>query len=514
MLPYKHEPFTDFSKEENKQAIKEGYKVVESYLGEEYPLIVGGERITTEGKITSYNPANKEQVVGVVSKATKDIASKAMDIADETFKTWKKVKPEVRADVLFKAAAIMRRRKAEFSALLSKEAGKTWVEADVEAAEAIDFLEYYGRQMLRLKDGVPVESRPGEYNRYDYIPLGVAVVISPWNFPFAIMAGTTVAALVAGNTVLLKPASTTPIVSYKFVEVLEEAGMPAGVVNFIPGSGAEIGDFLVEHPRTRLISFTGSRDVGLGIVEKSSKLADGQIWIKRTILEMGGKDTIVVDKEADLELAAQSIVKSAFGFSGQKCSACSRAVIVEDVYDQVVNRVEELTKALTVGVPDNDEHFVGPVIDGSAFNKIMEYIEIGKGEGRLIAGGTGDDSQGYFIQPTVIADLSPTARIMQEEIFGPVVGLTKAKDFDEAIEIANNTEYGLTGAVITNNRMNLEKAREDFHVGNLYFNRGCTGAIVGYQPFGGFNMSGTDSKAGGPDYIVLHMQAKTTSEML
>ncbi|QFF99790.1 L-glutamate gamma-semialdehyde dehydrogenase [Psychrobacillus glaciei] len=514
MIDYRHEAFTDFSKEENKKAIKEGYKVVEAYLGEEYPLIVGGERITTEGKITSYNPANKEQVVGTVSKATKDIASKAMDIADEVFNTWKKVKPAVRADVLFKAAAIMRRRKAEFSALLSKEAGKTWVEADVEAAEAIDFLEYYGREMLRLKDGSPVVSRPGEYNRYDYIPLGVAVVISPWNFPFAIMAGTTVAAMVAGNTVLLKPASTTPVVAYKFVEILEEAGMPAGVVNFIPGSGAEIGDFLVEHPRTRLISFTGSRDVGLGIVEKSSKLSPGQIWIKRSILEMGGKDTIVVDKEADLELAAQSIVKSAFGFSGQKCSACSRAVIVEDVYDQVVSRVEELTNALTVGIPDNDEHFVGPVIDGASFNKIMSYIEIGKGEGRLVTGGTGDDSKGFFIQPTVIADLSPTSRIMQEEIFGPVVGISKAKDFNEAIEIANNTEYGLTGAVITNNRMNLEKAREEFHVGNLYFNRGCTGAIVGYQPFGGFNMSGTDSKAGGPDYVQLHMQAKTTSEML
>ncbi|MEI4771755.1 L-glutamate gamma-semialdehyde dehydrogenase [Psychrobacillus sp. FJAT-51614] len=514
MIDYKHEAFTDFSKEENKKAIKEGYKVVEAYLGNEYPLIVGGERITTEGKITSYNPANKEQVVGVVSKATQEIASKALQIADETFNTWKKVKPEVRADVLFKAAAIIRRRKFEFSALLSKEAGKTWVEADVEVAEGIDFLEFYGREMLRLKDGAPVQSRPGEYNRYDYIPLGVSVVISPWNFPFAIMAGTTVAAMVAGNTVLLKPASTTPVISYKFVEVLEEAGLPAGVVNFIPGSGAEIGDFLVEHPRTRLISFTGSRDVGLGIVEKSSKLAPGQIWIKRSILEMGGKDTIVVDKEADLELAAQSIVKSAFGFSGQKCSACSRAVIVEDVYDQVVSRVEELTNNLTVGVPDSDEHFVGPVIDGGSFKKIMSYIEIGKDEGRLVTGGTGDDSKGFFIQPTVIADLSPTARIMQEEIFGPVVGITKAKDFDEAIEIANNTEYGLTGAVITNNRMNLEKAREDFHVGNLYFNRGCTGAIVGYQPFGGFNMSGTDSKAGGPDYIQLHMQAKTTSEML
>ena len=514
MLSYKHEPFTDFSKEVNKKAMADGYKVVEAYLGDEFPLIVGGERITTEGKIVSYNPANKEQVVGIVSKATQEISAKALEIADEAFNTWKKVKPEVRADVLFKAAAIIRRRKFEFSALLSKEAGKTWIEADVEVAEGIDFLEYYGREMLRLKDGAPVQSRPGEYNRYNYIPLGVAVAISPWNFPFAIMAGITVAAMVAGNTVLLKPASTTPIISYKFVEVLEEAGMPAGVVNFIPGSGAEIGDFLVEHPRTRLITFTGSRDVGLGIVEKSSKISPGQIWIKRTILEMGGKDTIVVDKEADLELAAQSIVKSAFGFSGQKCSACSRAVIVEDVYEQVVNRVEELTKALTVGAPENDEHFVGPVIDGAAYKKIMEYVEIGKGEGRLVIGGTGDDSKGYFIQPTVFADLSPTSRIMQEEIFGPVLGMSKAKDFDEAIEIANNTEYGLTGAVITNNRMNLEKARDDFHVGNLYFNRGCTGAIVGYQPFGGFNMSGTDSKAGGPDYIQLHLQAKTTSEML
>lgn len=514
MIPYKHEAFTDFSKEENKKAIQDGYKTVAGYMGQDFPLIIGGERVTTEEKIVSYNPANKTEVVGSVSKTSHELAAKAMDIADATFNTWKKVKPEIRADVLFKAAAIMRRRKFEFSALLSKEAGKTWIEADVEAAEAIDFLEYYGRQMLRLKDGQPVESRPGEYNRYDYIPLGVAVVISPWNFPFAIMAGTTVANVVSGNTVLLKPASTTPIVAFKFMEVLEEAGMPAGVVNFVPGSGSEIGDFLVDHPRTRLISFTGSRDVGLRIFERSSKLSEGQIWIKRVIAEMGGKDTIVVDKEADLELAAQSIVKSAFGFGGQKCSACSRAVIVEDVYDRVVARVEELTKALTVGVPDKDEHFVSAVIDAAAFKKIMSYIEIGKGEGRLVAGGTGDDSKGFFVQPTVFADLDPKSRIMQEEIFGPVIGISKAKDFDHAIEIANNTEYGLTGAVITNNRMNQEKAREDFHVGNLYFNRGCTGAIVGYQPFGGFNMSGTDSKAGGPDYLTLHLQAKTTSEML
>lgn len=511
--PYKHEPFTDFTTEENRQAYLKGLKTVEGYLGQDYDLFIGGERISTEDKIVSYNPANKEEVIGSVSKANKDLAEKAMQAAVEAFKTWKKTKPEVRADVLFKAATMIRRRKMEFSALLTKEAGKSWREADVEVAEGIDFLEYYGRQMLALKDGVPVNSRPNEYNRYHYIPLGVGIIISPWNFPFAIMAGTTVAAIVSGNTVLLKPASTTPIVAAKFVEVMEAAGLPKGVLNFVPGSGAEVGDYLVDHKDTRFVSFTGSREVGLRIFERSSKLNEGQIWMKRLIAEMGGKDTIVVDSEADLELAAQSIMASAFGFSGQKCSACSRAVIVEDVYDQVLNRVVELTNQLTIGDPVDTGNYTGPVIDNSAFKKIMEYIEIGKQEGKLMAGGEGDSSKGYFIKPTIIADLDPKARIMQEEIFGPVVGFTKAKNFDEAIEIANNTEYGLTGAVITTNRAHMEQAREDFHVGNLYFNRGCTGAIVGYQPFGGFNMSGTDSKAGGPDYLLLHMQAKTTSEM-
>lgn len=511
--PYKHEPLTDFSTEENRQAYLKGLTTVEGYLGQDYDLVIGGERISTEDKIVSYNPANKEEVVGRVSKANKELAEKAMQAAVEAFKTWKKTKPEVRADVLFKAATMIRRRKHEFSALMTKEAGKPWREADADTAEAIDFLEFYGRQMLLLKDGVPVVSRPNEDNRYNYIPLGVGIIISPWNFPLAIMAGTTVAAIVAGNTVLLKPASTTPIVAAKFVEVMEAAGLPKGVLNFVPGSGAEVGDYLVDHKDTRFISFTGSRDVGLRIFERSSKLSEGQIWMKRLIAEMGGKDTIVVDSEADLELAAQSIVSGAFGFAGQKCSACSRAVIVEDVYDQVLNRVVELTNQLTVGDPTEQGTFVGPVNDNNAFKKIMEYIEIGKGEGKLMAGGEGDNSKGFFVKPTVIADLAPKARIMQEEIFGPVVGFTKAKNFDEAIEIANNTEYGLTGAVITTNRAHMEQAREDFHVGNLYFNRSCTGAIVGYQPFGGFNMSGTDSKAGGPDYLLLHMQAKTTSEL-
>ncbi|MFE4895557.1 L-glutamate gamma-semialdehyde dehydrogenase [Peribacillus butanolivorans] len=511
MISYKHEPFVDFTNEENKKAYQEALQTVEGYLGQDYPLYIGAEKVTTDEKIVSYNPADKQEVIGRVSKANRDLAEKAMQEAVTAFESWKKVKPEIRADVLFKAAAIIRRRKHEFSALLTKEAGKPWNEADADTAEAIDFLEFYARQMLTLKDGVPVQSRPGEFNRYDYIPLGVGIIISPWNFPFAIMAGTAVAAIVTGNTILLKPASTTPIVAAKFVEVMHEAGLPSGVLNFVPGSGAEVGDYLVDHPKTRFISFTGSRDVGLRIYKRASEVNEGQIWLKRVIAEMGGKDTIVVDKEADLELAAQSIVKSAFGFSGQKCSACSRAVIVEDVYDQVLDRAVELTKQLTVGNPV-ENHFMGPVIDQAAFDKIMSYIEIGKEEGRILTGGEGDSSKGYFVQPTIVADVNPQARLMQEEIFGPVVAFSKAKDFNEALEIANNTEYGLTGAVITTNRLNMEKAREEFHVGNLYFNRGCTGAIVGYQPFGGFNMSGTDSKAGGPDYLQLHMQAKTTSE--
>lgn len=515
VVPYTHEPFTDFSVEENKQTLLNALKKVEAELGKEYPLIINGERITTDDKITSVNPANKEEVIGYVSKADQELAEKAMKVADETFQNyWRKSDPKFRADILFRAAAIVRRRKAEFTALLIKEGGKPWKEADADVAEGIDFLEYYGRQMLEIKDGMKVNSRPIEYNQFHYIPLGVGVVISPWNFLFAIMAGTTVAAMVTGNTVLLKPASTTPVIAYKLMEVLEEAGLPDGVINYIPGPGSEVGDYLVDHPRTRFVSFTGSREVGTRIFERAGVVHENQKWLKRTIIEMGGKDTIVVDNEADLELAAESIVQSAFGFSGQKCSACSRAVIHEDVYDQVKDRVVELTKELTIGNPaEASNNYMGPVIDQAAYDKITGYIEIGKNEGELLVGGDGDDSTGWFVNPTVFGDVDPKARIMQEEIFGPVVALTKAKDFDEAIDIANNTDYGLTGAVITNNREHIEQAREDFHVGNLYFNRGCTAAIVGYQPFGGFNMSGTDSKAGGPDYLLHHMQGKTTSEM-
>ncbi|WP_027417940.1 L-glutamate gamma-semialdehyde dehydrogenase [Aneurinibacillus terranovensis] len=513
MIPYQPEPFTNFKDETNAKAMQAALDKVKAELGKDYPLIIGGERIATDEKIVSINPSIKDQVVGTTSKASRELAEKAMQAAAEAFKTWKKVSPDERARLLFKTAALMRRRKFEFSAWLSYEAGKSWPEADADTAEAIDFMEYYGRQMMKLGERQPLTRIPGEDNVLEYIPLGVGIVIPPWNFPLAIMAGMTTAAIVSGNTVVLKPASTTPVIAAKFVELLEEAGMPKGVVNFVPGSGAQVGDYLVDHPQTRFISFTGSREVGLRIFERSSKTAPGQIWMKRLVAEMGGKDSIVVHKDADLELAAVNIVNSAFGFSGQKCSACSRAIVHEDVYDEVVNRVVELTNGLKVGIAQDPSIYTGPVVDESAYNKILEYIEIGKQEGRLVAGGEKAEGNGFFIKPTVFADVAPDARIMQEEIFGPVVAFTKAKDFDHALEIANNTEFGLTGSVFTKDRALIEKARQEFHVGNLYFNRKCTGALVGVHPFGGFNMSGTDSKAGGPDYLLLFTQAKLSSEV-
>ena len=511
---YKHEPFTDFTCEENKSEFKKALEVVQKELGKDYPLVIGGEAITTTDKIVSINPANKEEIIGRVSKANQELAEKAMQTALSAFNTWKKEDSEVRANILFRAADIIRRRKHEFSGYLVKEAGKPWNEADADTAEAVDFLEFYARQMLQLKDGVPVQSREGEENKFNYIPLGVGIIISPFNFPLAIMAGTAAAAIVAGNTILLKPADATPVVAAKFVEVMEEAGLPKGVLNFIPGVTPEIGDYLVEHPKTRFVSFTGSREVGCRIYERASKVQPGQKWLKRVIVEMGGKDTVVVDKDADLDLAASSIVYSAFGFSGQKCSAGSRAVVHQDVYDLVLEKAVALTKTLKVGNPEDVSTYMGPVIHEASYNKVLSYIEIGKEEGRLMTGGEADDSKGYFIQPTIFADVDEKARLMQEEIFGPVVAFCKARDFDHMMEIANNTEYALTGALLSNTPDHIERAKEEFHVGNLYFNRGCTGAIVGYHPFGGFNMSGTDSKAGGPDYLILHMQAKTTSTAL
>lgn len=514
MIPFQNEPFTDFSQSENKDAFLKALAQVRTKLGKTYDIIIGGEHIQTDQTITSINPSQTDEVIGTIYEADEQLTEQAMQTAVTTFAQWKKVDPAARARVLFKSAAIMRRKKHEFSAWMVLEAGKSWAEADADTAEAIDFLEFYGREMLRLSERQSVTQIFGEQNELVYLPLGVGAIIPPWNFPLAITVGMTSAAIVAGNTVVLKPASPTNIIAYQFVKVLEEAGLPAGVVNYVPGQGPVVGEYLVTHPLTRFISFTGSREVGLRINELAAKTVPGQKWIKRVVAEMGGKDAIIVDEDADLDLAADAIVKSAFGFAGQKCSACSRAIVHHKVYDEVLAKVTEKTNRLKLGAAAEQAIDVGPVVDEKAHNKILDYIDIGKEEGRLITGGAKGDSQGYFIQPTIFADVDPKARIAQEEIFGPVLAFIKADSFDHALEIANDTPFGLTGGVICRDRLKLEKARKEFHVGNLYINRKCTGALVGVQPFGGFNMSGTDSKAGGHDYLLLFLQAQAISEAL
>jgi len=413
-------------------------------------------------------------------------------------------------EALLRTAAAMRERRLELSALLVYEVSKSWVEADADVAELIDFCEYYAREALRLAGPQRVVPHAGEKNELRYIPLGVGIVIPPWNFPAAIMGGMTAAAVVTGNTVVLKPASTSPTIAAWFVRLfIEEGGLPAGVVNFLPGPGSRVGDVLVDHPLTRFIAFTGSKEIGLRIFERAAKVHAGQKWLKRTVLEMGGKDAIVVDETADLDAAADGITAAAFGFQGQKCSACSRAIVVDAVYDRVLEKVVERARKLKVGDPSDGSTNVGAVIDDKAYRKIHEYIELGRREGRLALGGTKSESGGWFIPPTIIADVDPRARLGQEEVFGPLLAFIRARDFGHAMEIANDTEYGLTGALYSKVDDRIEHAGEDFHVGNLYFNRKCTGAMVGVQPFGGFNMSGTDSKAGGPDYLLLFTQAKS-----
>jgi 1-pyrroline-5-carboxylate dehydrogenase len=512
MREFANTALLDFSRPENANAMHAALEAMRARFGREYELIVGGERIKTAEKFRSTNPARPGEVIGVFQKADREIADRAVRVAAETFLSWRDRPANERADYLFAAAEIIRRRRCDFSACMVYEVGKSWAEADGDTAEAIDFLEFYGREMLRYAAYQPVVAYPGEKNELVYIPLGVGVVIPPWNFPLAILVGMTSAAVVTGNTVVLKPASESPTIAAMFMEVLEEVGLPRGVVNFLTGSGGVIGPALVEHPQTRFISFTGSMEVGLGINETAAKTPPGQVWIKRVVAEMGGKDSIVVDSEADLDDAAAGVVASAFGYQGQKCSACSRAIVVDSVYDDFVRRVEERVRAIKVGAPDDPANLMGPVVSESAKKKILEYIETGKREGRLVAGGATLPGEGHFVEPTVIADVDPKAVIAQEEIFGPVLAIIRAKDFDDALAIANNTVYGLTGSVYTRSRAKIERARRRFHVGNLYFNRKCTGALVGVHPFGGFNMSGTDSKAGGRDYLLLFLQAKSISE--
>jgi 1-pyrroline-5-carboxylate dehydrogenase len=513
---FSNEALTDFNVPANRAAMDAALAKVKSQLGRDHPLRIGGENITTSDKLTSLNPSRPSEVVGKFSKADQALAEKAMQAAVVAFDAWSRTPAAERIAIMVRAADIMRQRKHELSAWMVHEVGKTVPEADADTAEAIDFIEYYARHAEALFTGGDKRVTPiaGERNEMRYIPLGVGLVIPPWNFPLAITTGMAVASLVCGNTVVLKPSSDSPTMAYLMCEILEAAGLPGGVLNFCPGSGAAIGDYLVTHPKTRFIAFTGSKEVGLRINELAAKPQKGQIWIKRVVAEMGGKDAMVIDDVKDLDRAVEAVTVAAFGYQGQKCSACSRAIVVDKVYDAFLAKLKTRVEKITVGASDDPKNYMGPVINAGSFKSISEYIEVGKKEGRLLTGGGRAAEDGYFLQPTVIADVPATGRLSQEEIFGPVLAVTKAADFDQALEYANNTEFGLTGAVFTDHPDRLTKARETFFVGNLYLNRKCTGAFVGGHPFGGFNMSGTDSKAGGPDYLLLFTQAKSISEKL
>ncbi len=513
MLPeFKNETLTDFSQPANREAMQAALSGVRAEFRREWPLVLGGERVATGAWIESRNPCRKDEVVGRVARAGRAEAERALQAAWTAFPEWSRWQPAERARVLLKAAALLRRQKHVFSATMVYEAAKTWPEADADTAEAIDFLEFYAREALRLAESQPLTRVPGEDNELAYLPLGVGVIIPPWNFPLAITVGMTSAAIVTGNTALLKPASLTPVVAARFVELLEEAGVPTGVVNFLPGSGADVGDYLVAHPRTRFISFTGSREVGARLYALAAEVRPGQRWLKRVVAEMGGKDAVIVDETADLDAAAEGIAVSAYGYQGQKCSAASRAIVLEAVYQDVLARVAGRAEALRIGPAEDAETQVAAVIDESQYQKVLQYVALGQQEGRLVVGGEPGGDAGWYVQPTVFADVSEDGRLAQEEIFGPVLAFVRARDYGHALAIANGTEYGLTGGVYSRDRRRLERARAEFHVGNLYFNRKITGALVGAQPFGGFNLSGTDSKAGGRDYLPLFMQVKVVVE--
>lgn len=493
--------------------MEEALAKVRGQLGQEYELRIDRQRLKTGDLLRSVNPSNPREVVGVHHRATADLARRAVESAFAYFPEWSATAPEERVEKLVRAAAIIRQRKLEFDAWLVLEAGKTWPEADADVSEAIDFCEFYAREMQRLRGSHrSAVQMPGESDELRYLPLGVGVIIPPWNFPLAILTGMAVAALVTGNTAVIKPSSETPTIAAKLAEALLEAGFPEKSFCLLTGSGAAVGDVIVQHPKTRFVAFTGSRDVGLRINELAAKTQPGQIWIKRVVAEMGGKDAIVVDAECDLDQAVEGVAVSAFGYQGQKCSACSRAIVDAKVYDQFLEKLRARVSRITVGPADKPENYMGPVISENARKTILQYIDIGNREGRPLPVSVPVPDEGYFVAPTVIADVDAKARVFQEEIFGPVLAVTKARNFDHAMELANDSQYGLTGAIYSNIPEHIERARRQFFVGNLYINRKCTGAMVGAHPFGGFNMSGTDSKAGGPDYLLLFLQAKSIAE--
>lgn len=510
--PYSPQPYSDFTDPANRAAYELALAGVGDRLGREYGLVIAGETVATGSTITSVDPARPDRVVGTIAAADREVAVSALDAAWDAFGAWSRLDPMTRARYGVKLAAIMRRHTYELAAIQTYEAGKNWAEAEADVAEAVDFVEYYARQAVRLGDPLDIVQVPGEGNESHFVPIGAGVAIPPWNFPLAILVGMVMGPVLAGNTVVCKPASNTPIIGSRWMEMVADAGFPPGVINYVPGSGGDIGDALVDHPRTRFINFTGSKEVGLRIAERASVVHEGQKWLKRAYMEMGGKDAMVVDETADLVAASGDAVRSAFGFQGQKCSAASRLILVDGVYDEMLDRVAESAAALEVG-PPSENVAVGPVISAAQHSSILSEVESGKGEAELVVGGSAIDRDGgWYIEPTVFADVPPDARLAQHEIFGPVLSVIRARDFDHALDIANGTEFGLTGGLYSTDRERIERARREFHVGNLYINRKITGALVGVQPFGGFNMSGSNAKAGGPDYLRLFLEMKTVAE--
>lgn len=511
---FKNEPPIDFAVEENRKQMAAALDHVRSTLGKEYPLVIDGQEIVTEEKIVSYNPSSKEQVVGSVAVATSDHIDHAVRAAKDAFVAWSARSAENRVQFLRQAADKMRQRFFELSAVIVFECGKPWREATNDVCEAIDFVDFYADRAVELEQ-VTGADVPGEENRFEYMARGVVGVIAPWNFPLAILTGMAAAALATGNTVVLKPAEQSSVIAAHLMDIFKSVELPHGVANFTPGFGESAGARLVEHPDVGLIVFTGSRQVGLAINAKAAQVsAAGAPMVKRVIAEMGGKNSIIVDTDADLDEAVLGTVYSAFGFQGQKCSACSRVIVVENVHDLFVERLRESINSLVIGSAEDPATIVGPVIDEEAQNKILSYIELGKTEATEVASHDVSElaKQGYFVPPTAFANVDPQSRIAQEEIFGPVLAIIKVKDLDEAIRVANATEYGLTGGIFSRSPEVLDRVRRELMVGNIYLNRGITGAIVGRQPFGGFKMSGIGSKAGGRDYLLQFVLPRTITE--
>lgn len=509
---FSNESFADFSVPEVRDALGAAITKVRKKLGRTYPLFIGGREITTDNKVDSVNPARPNEVIGRVCQAGKKEIADAISAAQDTFQTWRDTHPHKRAAYLFKAAQIARERIYELSAWQVLEAGKQWKQAYNDVVEAIDFLDYYAREMVRLARARYLGHAPGEINEYFYQPKGVAAVIAPWNFPLAISCGMCAAALVTGNCVLYKPSNQTPVVGHTLLQILQKAELPPGVFNYIPSAGPVIGDFLVGHPQVGLIAFTGSMEVGLRIIDRAGRTYENQQLVKKVIAEMGGKNAIIIDDDADLDEAVPQVIDSAFAYQGQKCSACSRVIVLDTIYDRFLERLIEAARSVRIGPAENPANFMGPVINQSAQKTILQYVEAARKEGTILYSSNVPSNNGYYVPITIVGGITPEHRLAQEEVFGPVLAIMRVKNFDQALDWANSTRFALTGAVFSRSPKHLEQCRKEFQVGNLYFNRGCTGAIVERQPFGGFKMSGIGSKAGGPDYLLQFMEPRTVTE--